>query len=218
MGTGCRGLPPKPGWCTARPRPSEIGGETIKLVNRRSSASGRGAPGCQRPSSPASDCCYRGVYKIGPGCGRAGPSLEWRRRCSPKPAPLLLRLRYATGCVAAAVADRVAQGRLNPARSRLLQCCASNRGRGGASSRCHLPEPAAPRTPEPRCSPAGAIDRRSHISRPRTRRHLGGSGWCHRQRVSRQFFEVSIAASSYLGNDQSRSASKGPMAAECSAP
>ena len=33
--TGARGVPPKPGWCGARPRPSEIGGETIKLVNRR---------------------------------------------------------------------------------------------------------------------------------------------------------------------------------------
>ena len=36
--------------------------------------------------------------------------------------------------VAAAVADRVAQGRLNPARSRPLQCCASAGERGGARS------------------------------------------------------------------------------------
>jgi hypothetical protein len=137
----------------------------------------------------------------------------------PHPAPLLLRVRHATGGVAAAVADRATQGRpKNPAKSGQLQCCASNRGRGGASSRCHLPEPAAHPRPRAAASPAGAIDRRPHISRPRTRRHLGGSGWCHRQRVSRQFFEVSIAAASYLGNDQSRSARKGPPAAECSAP
>ena len=36
-----------------------------------------------------------------------------------------------------------------------------------------MPEAAAPR---PQRSPAGGIDRRPHISRPRSRRHLGGSG------------------------------------------
>ena len=184
-----------------------------------SGASGCGAPRASAPRRRRVTCCYRSVYKIGPGCGRAGPSLERRRRCSPTRRRFFSR--FVTPLEALRLLWRIVlrKGRpKNHAKSRVLQCCASNRGRGGASSRCHLPEPAAPRTPEPRCSPAGAIDRRSHISRPRTRRHLGGSGWCHRQRVSRQFFEVSIAASSYLGNDQSRSASKGPMAAECSAP
>jgi hypothetical protein len=127
------------------------------------------------------------------------------------------RLRHATGGVAAAVADRATQGRPNNPRNQ--DCCSVARltgGEGGASSAALTMPHArtgAPRGPEPQRSPAGAIDRRSHISRPRTRRHLGGSGWCHRQRVSRQFFEVSIAASSYLGNDQSRSARKGPMEA-----
>ena len=64
----------------------------------------------------------------------------------PNPAPLLLRLRHATGGVAAAMADRATQGRpKNPAKSRLLQCCASNRGRGGRQLTMPLAGPAAPR-------------------------------------------------------------------------
>ena len=64
----------------------------------------------------------------------------------PNPAPLLLRLRHATGGVAAAMADRATQGRpKNPAKSTLLQCCASNRGRGGRQLTMPLAGPAAPR-------------------------------------------------------------------------
>jgi hypothetical protein len=69
-----------------------------------------------------------------------------------------------------------------------------------------MPEPSAPRTPEPRCSLAGAIDRRSHISRPAhtstSRADLGGA-------IVKGFpANFSRSASPH----QSRSASKGTKA------
>ena len=111
------------------------------------------------------------------------------------------------------MADRATQGRpKNPAKSTLLQCCASNRGRGGRQLTMPLAGPAAPR---PRARGTRPLELSLGDRRSLDRAHVDISadlGWCHRQRVSRQFFEVSIAAASYLGNDQSRSASKGTKA------
>jgi len=188
MGPGA-GVPPQPGWCTARPRPSEIGGETIKLVNRRSSASGRGAPGASAPRRRRVTVATAASIKLDRAVGVPGQAWSGVGDVPPN------RRRFFSGFVTPPDALRplwpiaLRRGGSTP---RDRDCCSVARLTGGEGA------------PAPRLGAPGS---------PRD--------WDSRSRnlpFPANFFEVSIAASSYLGNDQSRSARKGPMAAECSAP
>ena len=89
----------------------------------------------------------RNAYKIRPGWAVPGRAWERRRRCSP-----LTRRPFFSGFVTPLEALRPLWrivlrrgGPKNPAKSRLLQCCASNRGRGGRQLTMPLAGPAAPR-------------------------------------------------------------------------
>ena len=97
--------------------------------------------------------CYRSVYRIGLGCGRAGPSLGAASEMSPNPAPFFPG--FVTPLEALRLLWRIAlpQGQLKSAKSKLSQCCGSNGGRRAPAhplSRCYFTETTArPRAPQP---------------------------------------------------------------------